>query len=203
MKIINRKFDIRDKNELIEKYDVKPVHGVNGINENIDSVYVSRNGDVLVFSLFRKVNYTYSYWSADETCKYTDRWGYVIINIKHNDLLGNHEQRMVKLHRLVACTWIDNPYNLRDVDHINCDKTNNSIDNLEWVTHAENCRRYWANHVNETTRMYVECCGSNMLVSQTVNIGDYKIRYRKCKHCGRRIMTKQVIDENEFIVKEL
>ena len=43
------------------------------------------------------------------------------------------------IHRLVAEAFIPNPLGLRDVDHIDGDKTNNRIENLRWVSHRENC----------------------------------------------------------------
>ena len=42
------------------------------------------------------------------------------------------------VHRLVAQTFISNPDNLPEVNHKDCDKANNGVSNLEWVTHAEN-----------------------------------------------------------------
>jgi hypothetical protein len=44
------------------------------------------------------------------------------------------------VHRLVAETWIDNPNHYEDVNHINGDKDDNRVENLEWVTHSENIR---------------------------------------------------------------
>lgn len=43
-----------------------------------------------------------------------------------------------KVHRLVAETYIPNPDNLPQVNHIDEDKKNNYVSNLEWVTNHQN-----------------------------------------------------------------
>lgn len=42
------------------------------------------------------------------------------------------------IHKLIAQTFIPNPFNKREVNHKDGDKLNNNIKNLEWVTKKEN-----------------------------------------------------------------
>ena len=58
--------------------------------------------------------------------------GYLQVNLR-----GIRKPTLV--HRLVAEAFIPNPLGLRDVDHIDGNKTNNRIENLRWVRHKENC----------------------------------------------------------------
>lgn len=47
------------------------------------------------------------------------------------------------VHRLVAITFLDKPEEgLTDIDHLDHNKENNSVDNLRWTTHKDNCKNY-------------------------------------------------------------
>jgi hypothetical protein len=50
--------------------------------------------------------------------------------------IGKKSNKLI--HRLVANAFIENPDNKICVDHINCDKINNCVNNLRWATISEN-----------------------------------------------------------------
>lgn len=68
------------------------------------------------------------------------RYGYIRVWLK-NKLFK--KERFI--HRLIAQTFLDNPENKATVNHIDCIKTHNWVENLEWATQTENMKHAWAN----------------------------------------------------------
>lgn len=54
--------------------------------------------------------------------------------------LYDGRMRMRRLHRLVAKAFIPNPMNYSDVNHIDGDKMNNAVSNLEWCSRSQNIK---------------------------------------------------------------
>ena len=59
--------------------------------------------------------------------------GYLLVH-----LYKNGKPKMFKVHRLVAEAFIPNPFDFSEINHINEDKTNNIVSNIEWCNRLYN-----------------------------------------------------------------
>ncbi len=90
--------------------------------------------------------------------------GYVRVSLTKQ---GQQKQRF--LHRLVATAFIENPYNLPEVNHKDEDKANNLPRNLEWCTHKYNS--------NYGSRLYRMAQTNSIPVIQYTKSGQEVARY--------------------------
>lgn len=150
---------------------------------NYDNYMIDENGNV-----FNKTTNKYLKGSIGEN-------GY-----KYYRLSQNNHKKMYYAHRLVAEHFLNNPNNFPVVNHIDGNKLNNNINNLEWVTYSENTK-YWkdnSNTIRRQTEYYQEDLpneiwkefenyyvsslgrirhkGKNNLLKPSITCGYYKIR---------------------------
>ena len=78
------------------------------------------------------------------------------------------------VHRMVADTWVPNPNHHKEVNHINGDKNDNSVENLEWTTRSENLRHAWRTGLNKGRSIRI----------RIVETGEV---YESLSECARRI----------------
>lgn len=83
--------------------------------------------------------------------------GYLQIGL-HKD----KKKKLYKIHRLVADTFLDNPNKYEEVNHIDEDKTNNNVTNLEWCTHFYN--------INYSQSKKVMCIETGLIYTSTMEV---------------------------------
>jgi len=67
-------------------------------------------------------------------------------------LIINGVRKGYPIHRLVGLAFIPNPHNKKCINHIDGNKTNNNISNLEWVTHSENNIHAYKNNLQPSKK---------------------------------------------------
>lgn len=65
-------------------------------------------------------------------------------------LYRNNKAKEAKIHRLVASAFIQNPENKPQVNHLDRNKRNNDVSNLEWSTNRENIDHAIRTGLNKT-----------------------------------------------------
>ena len=80
------------------------------------------------------------------------------------------------VHRMVAETWIPNPNHHKEVNHINGDKDDNRVENLEWMTRSQNLR-----HAYRTGLKKGYAKGTPIRIRETGEI------FESQSECARRI----------------
>lgn len=103
--------------------------------------------------------------------------GYLQIGLRNNG-----KQKFCYVHRLVAFTFLPLVDGKTEVNHIDEDKTNNCVENLEWTTHLENMQ-----HGTRTQRQkekVKEKQGKKVLCVETGQV--FNGINEACRWCGKK-----------------
>jgi hypothetical protein len=100
-------------------YQVSTYGGVRSVDR-----FITRNDGAVLF------------WKGQLMSSYTDQCGQIMVKLNRVN-----EVKTLKVSRLVAKAFLPNLSNKRDVHHKDGDKTNNRVDNLEWLTRQEHFRK--------------------------------------------------------------
>ena len=102
-------------------------------------------------------------------------------------LSKNRKRKTFRVNRLVAETFIPNPNNLPEVNHKDEDKTNNSVENLEWIWHKDNCNHGTRNERIAKTNSKVQKNNQKKSkpVLQFTLDGEFVREWPSTRECGR------------------
>ena len=91
--------------------------------------------------------------------------------LSYNLTLPDGTKKRCYAHRLVAIAYIENKENKKEVNHIDGNKLNNCIDNLEWVSSLENKQHALENELRKFDHVF--CFSKDKkLVAEYLNIAD-------------------------------
>lgn len=112
--------------------------------------------------------------------------GYVIFSTRFDG--KNSKATCFKVHRLIATAFLDNPYKKPVVNHIDGNKQNNHVDNLEWVTYSENLIHAYSTGLSKPKK------GDNNPQAKLtmIQVKEIRSRYKpRCKVDGQRALGRE------------
>jgi hypothetical protein len=188
----------KDTNEILEKFNSIEEAGIWATNNNYTSN--SHNGrNNIGKCLYRKSNIAYGFkWELEEVPeilegeiwkelpdtikkyyvsnlgRFKNAFGVIITNAKPT-ISGYYvvtiDNITYRLHRIVAQTFIPNPENKEQVNHIDGNKLNNCVTNLEWVNNQENqIHKFQIGLGNNFTRKIGQYDLNNNLIKEHISI---------------------------------
>ena len=157
----------------------KPVVGYEGLYE------VSNWGRVK--SLKRLVKSPRGYRTVCErTLKPTkDSHGYLCVS-----LYKEGEMKFVKIHRLVAEAFLNNPDNLPQINHKDEDKTNNHVNNLEWCDAQYNCN--YGTRTERLSKSQINGKRSKIVIQYNLD-GTFVREWQSTRECERNGFDKGAV----------
>ena len=98
---------------------------------------------------------------------------------KYIPLYKENKRRRELLHRIVATAFIENPNSLPQVNHIDGNKQNNNVDNLEWCTCSYNLKEAYRLKLREPARAMLGKKGIKCPNSKKINQYDLEGNFIK------------------------
>jgi len=113
--------------------------------------------------------------------------GYLSVSLKVKGI-----EKRVFIHRLVAIHFITNPENKPEVNHLDGDKNNNYISNLEWATAKENSQHAVRTGLHNLSKKVIAVKGPailefNSMMECSKSLGVCNSHVGKCAKNGRLV----------------
>ena len=141
----------------------------------------------------RKAGTRHAHKNKTHVVPYINNKGYLCVNLYLNSKVHKY-----LVHRLMALTFIPNPMELPDVNHIDGNPLNVHLSNLEWVTKSQNIKHAWDTGLftNRFANASVKRKGSS---SKYVGVSWSNDRKLWCTHIG---YMKRTIALGRYVLEE-
>lgn len=140
--------------------------------EGYDGAYkINRYGVVISFRQYKQ---------GKRITQSVNKCGYVTVSLYKEGKLKTYTK-----HRLLAKAFVSNPYNHPCVNHIDENKQNNHISNLEWCTH-----KYNTNHGTSIARR--SATQSTEVMGVNIETGE-RLHFKSLSEAGKNGFTRQSI----------
>lgn len=111
--------------------------------------------------------------------------GYLQVQIRHD---GKIHQKFV--HRLVAIAFLPNEFNYPQINHKNCDKSDNRVENIEWCNNSQNQRHAWGSGLRIVTG---KSGRPKKKIVQLTQKGEFVREWNSIKECATAFGDKNLI----------
>lgn len=115
--------------------------------------------------------------------------GYLFVNLSKNGI-----NKVVKIHRIIAKTFIKNNNNYKCINHINGNKQDNNINNLEWCTYSHNIKEAYRLGLKKS----ISIKGGKNKCSKIVNQYDLDNNFIKKWYCIKDASKKLKIKDSNI-----
>ena len=102
-----------------------------------------------------------------------------------------------RVHRLVAEAFIPNPHNLKQVNHIDGDKTNNEVSNLEWIDNKNNTQHGYDNDLYHSKHRNIKIEVYDKITHQLINTYKSIRETANELNINRKTLSRILFDDKE------
>lgn len=127
--------------------------------------------------------------------------GYLCVN-----LYKNSKMKSIVVHRLVAIAFLPNPKDKPEVNHIDGNKQNNNLDNLEWSTRSENMIHAYKNDLQPKSEKQSEHARNLMLKinkEKQMPVGKYDSNMNLIEEYNSVTEASKSINGNKMYVSDI